>query len=453
MTWLKNNLAWLLLLLVLGTGTGLYVTGRLEIHWHHQKESEELGVRSEELKTPHPSPLTPHVFHLVDDKLVLDEETVQASGIRTAPVTTGTIAVNLRLTGEVQLAEDRFAHVTPRLPGVIRAVHHSVGDTVSAGTPLCTMESVELGEARAAFVSALAERTLARRNYRRWKQLFEKGLKTQNEFWVAENEFTRARLSMEAAKNKLKALGLENEEIAALERGGGRSVSTLYEVKSPIAGTILERHPITLGEYLAPKDAIFLVGDLSEVWVQAALYERDLPAVRMGMVGVVRPQGFTEARFEGRVTYLGQQVEEKTRTVPLRITVKNGPLPGATEPFALRPALFVTVDLETSYKTGVLLVPHSAVQSVNGGAVVFVPSAVPEPSDHPPTPTLPLAGGGQGGGERESLAFERRAVSLGGHEGEVVEVMQGLSPGERVVVENAYLLKSELERARFADPD
>src|SRR5205807_1519045 len=58
--------------------------------------------------------------------------------------------------------------------------------------PLCTMESVELGEARAAFVSALSERTLTERNYRRWKQLFEKGLKTQNEFWVAENEFTRA---------------------------------------------------------------------------------------------------------------------------------------------------------------------------------------------------------------------------------------------------------------------
>ena len=439
MRWLQRNLAWLLLILVLGLGAGLYLTGRIEIHWYG-RETRPLADKAREGQG-----------HLHSGKVVLDEETLRSSGIRTAHVTTGAVAINLRLNGEVQLAEDRFSHVTPRLPGVVRMVHHTVGDAVSAGTPLCTLESMELGEARAAFVAAHAETSLAERNYQRWRQLYELGLKSQNEFWAAENQFTRARLSKEAAKNKLRALGLETAEIEALEKEGGLAVTNLYAVKSPITGTIMERHHVTLGEYLAPKDEIFLVADLSEVWVQAALYEKDLPAVRIGMRGVVYPQGFPEARFEGRVSHIGQQVEKKTRTVPLRLTVKNGPLPGSTESLALRPELFTTVELETSHKTGVRLVPLAAVQTVRGETVVFVSSAATEPVPGP---------GGRHASDRplrdqdhKGMAFERRVVTLGMREGESVEITQGVTAGEEVVVENAYLLKSEFEKSKFADDD
>jgi cobalt-zinc-cadmium efflux system membrane fusion protein len=431
MGWLQRNLAWLLLILVLGLIAGLYLTGRGEVHWYGG-ETRPLAER------PAADKAREGQGHLHSGKVVLDEETLRSSGIRTAPVTAGAVAINLRLNGEVQLAEDRFAHVTPRLPGVVRVIHHTVGDAVSAGTPLCTLESVELGEARAAFVAAISETSLAERNYQRWRQLYKLGLKPQNEFWAAENQFTRARLSMEAAKNKLRALGLDTAEIEAIEEEGGRTVTNLYEVKSPITGTVLERHHVSLGEYLAPKDEIFLVADLSEVWVLAALYEKDLPAVRIGMRGVVHPQGFPEARFEGRVSYIGQQVEKKTRTVPLRLTVKNAPLPGSANPFALRPEMFTTIDLETSHKRGVPLIPLAAAQTVHGETVVFVPSALPEDVR---------------AFDKQSVAFERRVVMLGMREGESVEVTQGLAAGEEVVVDNAYLLKSEFEKAKFVDDD
>jgi cobalt-zinc-cadmium efflux system membrane fusion protein len=436
MTWFKHNLAWLLLLLMLGIGTGLYLTGRVEIHWNGKElisEREEYGEEGE----PHEKKP-----HLVDGKIVLDDEELQASGIRAVPATTGSVAVNLRASGEVQLAEGRFAHVTPQIPGVVREIYKSVGDVVAVGTPLSTIESVDLGEARAAFVAALSEKSFVERNYHRWEQLFEKGLKTRNEFWAAENEFTRARLHLDASRIKLKALGLSHEEIASLERAGERAVSNRYEVKSPLAGAILGRQ-LTVGEYVEAKTQIFLVADLSEVWVQAALYEKDLPAVQRGMAAVVRIQGFPGVAFDGQVTYVGQEVEEKTHTVPIRVAVKNRPLPGSREPFALRPEMFATVDLETSRKSSVVVVPTAAVQTLNGETVIFIESTIPV--DRNEQPSLP-----QGRGRRSGTVFERRPVTLGAHDADVFEVIQGLEPGEPVVVDNAYLLKSEFEKAKFA---
>ncbi len=111
-----------------------------------------------------------------EGKLVLSAEEFKESGISTKPVGKGSIAVALRVTGEVQIAENRVAHVTPRIPGTIRDIQKNLGDRVEEGTVLCTVQSVDLGEAKAAYVASLAERTLAERNFTRWKELFEKGL-------------------------------------------------------------------------------------------------------------------------------------------------------------------------------------------------------------------------------------------------------------------------------------
>jgi len=456
MPWLKRNLALLVLILAVGAGAALHLSGKLRVEWGGKQDAAPHAGHDHGGEGEHEEGTS----HIVDGKVVLDRDVVATAGILTAPVSRGSVAVSLTVTGEVQLAEDRVAHVTPRIPGAIREVHKTLGDEVAEGTPLATVESVDLGEARAAFVSAISERTLTERNYERWKELFEKGLKTQNELWAAENAFTRAKLNVEAGMGKLKALGIAREEIEELEKGGTSIITNRYQVRSPIAGSILDRHA-TLGENVEAKDQMFLVADLAEVWVQAAVYVKDLSAVRNGMRGSVKIQGLPERTFKGSVTYVGQRVDEKTRTAAIRIAIKNEPLSGTQERFALRPGMFATVDLETSRRDDVLVVPLPAIQTVAGETVVFVQDASAKAAaqgEHDP-PREAVAGGHEeshDGHEHETpqpgaVAFERRVVALGGRDGVVAEVLKGVEVGEAVVVKNAYLLKSEFEKSRISE--
>lgn len=405
------------LILVFGTGLLLVTTGRLRVEWGPRPVKPD--EHADHDATSHPA----------EGRIVLDAEAIGAAGIRTQPAAVGSIARTLAVTGEVQLATDRVAHVTPRIPGTLRGADRTIGDAVSKDQPLCSVESVELGEARAAHVSADSELTLTERNWKRWQELYEKGLRTQNELWAAENEFTRARIHHEAATNKLKALGIEDAEIAALD---SRTLSNRYMVTSPITGVVLERHA-TLGENVDGKDVLFLIADLSEVWVQAAVYEKDLRLVRNGMPATVRTQAYPDVPFAGTLAYVGEMVVEKTRTVPIRITVKNGPAPSCAGRFALRPGMFVTVDLELSRRENVVVVPRAAIQTSNEQSLVFVKGPAPA--------------GGNG------ATFERRVVTLGERDDDSVEIVKGLKAGEEVVVDNAYLLKSELEKSRIADSD
>ena len=402
-------------------------TGRLQVRWSRPggagERPEAGGAHEAHFGEEHEGE---EGSRIKEGKLVLTAEEFKESGITTRPVAKGSVAITLRATGEVQIAENRMAHVTPRNPGTIRDIHKNLGDTVEAGAVLCTIQSVELGEAKAAYVASLAERTLTERNFGRWKELFEKGLKTQNELWTAENELTRAKLHQDAAANKLRAMGATQAEVEDLRTRGDEAITNYYPLMSPIAGEVLDRHA-TLGESFEAKDQVYLIADISEVWILTAIYEKDLGLVRNGMVGRVKSLAF-QGEFQGQVTYVAQRVDEKTRTVALRLAVKNGPAEGKGERFALRPGMFVTVDLETSRKDGVPTLPLSALQEVGGQTVAFVRTPPPDGS---------------------AAAFERRRVVLGIRDAQVAEVVDGVQVGEEVVTENGYLVKSEFERSQI----
>lgn len=382
----------------------LAATGRLAVRWS--------GV------APSAPSREPARLPAADGQLTLDEATLSTSDVKVETVSPGRIPLGLTLAGEVELAQGRFSHVTPRLSGAVRELLVEVGAAVSSGTTLCTLESVELGEARAALVAAIAERAIAERNFERWKQLFEKGLRTQNEFWLAENQLTRARLAVDAQASRLKAFGIDDAEIAELEHADRRAVTNRFAVRSPLTGVVIDRRA-TLGEFVAPQDHLFLVADLSTVWVVAALHQRDLGSVRRGMPARVMVGGSGE--YPGVVTYVGQQVDERTRTVPLRVSVDNALLTGANE-YALRPAMFATVELATGEREARVVVPRSALQRFGGETIVFACTR-------------------RGGGK---AVFERRSVVTGASDGQRIEVVSGVAPGEQIATENAHLLASVL---------
>lgn len=424
MTWIKRNLAGSVLLTFLIVIGLLFASGKLRFNWAGRQADKE---GTEETGGAQPS-------RVAGDIVTIDTATFQVEKIQVAPVAIASLPVTFQTPGEVQLSPDRMARVTPQLPGIVRAVNKNVGDKVTRGEALCVVESTELGDARASYLGALSEHDYAERNYQRWKLLFEKGLRTQNELYVAETDLTRAKIKLESAEARLRALGFATEDIADLQKNRSGAVSNRYSLRSPISGSVLERN-LTVGQNVETKDQLFLVADLSVIWVQAAAYERDLSQIQPGIRAIIRTQEAQGASFSGTVTYVGQQVDEKTRTVPIRVVVKNTRNPG-TPSSVLRPGLFTTVELQLSTKRDVPAIPENAVQTESGQSFVFVEVQPATRSKGESSPTY---------------SFQRRPVILGVHAAGKVEVVKGLDLGERVVVENPFLLTGEMEKSPVED--
>jgi cobalt-zinc-cadmium efflux system membrane fusion protein len=216
-----------------------------------------------------------------------------------------------------------------------------------------------------------------------------------------------------AATASLQALGVSEDVGASSEDG------SLFYVRSPIAGRVLDRHAV-LGQYAEPSASLFTIADLSRVWVMAQAFERDAVNVRLGSTAHVTLAALPGQEFDGRVALVGRQVEPGSRTLPVRIEVAN---PSG----ALRPGMSASSRLEVAGQSrSILAVPAAALQRVGDRWLAFVPKAQYE--------------------------YEMRPVGRGRDLGNDVEVVSGLRAGETVVVEGAFLLKAEAEkRAGGAD--
>jgi cobalt-zinc-cadmium efflux system membrane fusion protein len=441
-TWIRRNLVAVVLAGIVAALAVLFLNGNLQ--WRHdvarQEEHAQGGEEGEAVEK--------RVSH---GKIVLDGKDLKASGIVVAAIREGTVSETLEAPGEVEIAHDHLAQVTPPIPGRIRAIHKLVGDAVSNGTVLCTVESAELGSARADLQSGLAEAAVTDRNLGRIKQLYDKGLRSETEVLASEADYNKARLHVDAARAHLRAVGINPDEPAP---EGGANLINQYELPSPIAGTILQQQ-LTVGQNVEQKDVLFTIASLSSVWVNASVNERDAAKLRNGMSATaqVQTQGASNTVIRGVVTYIGQQGDQQTRTVPVRVLISNPRLSGPNPGFVLRPGMFTTVRFITGTKVRVVTVPPEAIQEINGQSVVFVRS----PEARPPEGV----GGNKGKANDDttkdedatSVVFEPRNVIVGTSDGNAVEIVKGLQRGEIVAVRNAFLLKSELEKEKIGDVD
>ena len=186
-----------------------------------------------------------------------------------------------------------------------------------------------------------------------------------------------------------------------------------YQVKSLIAGTITEKH-ITLGEVLVEGDEAYVIADLSTVWVNLSVYQEDLSLVRKGQK-VVISVGHGIPDVTAKISYVGPVVDEHTRTGLARVVLSN-------EKRLWRPGLFVTARILVSEETVPLLVPETALQTINDETCVFI--------------------------ETEE-GFEPQPVGLGRRNDTHVEIVSGLTVGQRYVTRGGFTLKAELLKSAF----
>lgn len=307
--------------------------------------------------------------------------------------------------GEIAVDQDRYAEVAPPTGGQIVRLLVGTNAMVSRGTPLAQLRSTDLGRARADLLTAEARRDLARQTLDRKRGLAQERIVAQREVQEAEATLRSAEAEVHAATSGLQALGIADEGVAG--------DTSLFNVLSPIAGRVLDRQAV-LGTYADPANALFTIADLSRVWVIAQAFERDAVNVPVGSTAHVTLAALPGREFDGRVTLVGRQVDEGSRTLPVRIELQN-------REGVLRPGMSASARLEVGGQTTqILAVPAAALQRVGDRWLVFIP--------------------------RGPMEFEMRAVGRGRDLGTDVEVVSGVKAGETVVVEGAFLLKAEAEK-------
>lgn len=347
------------------------------------------------------------------DKLALSNEVRKRNPIETAQVARARLARDVEVVGSVGFDPDHYAQVGPLIAGRIVSLRASVGDSVKPGQVLAEIESAEVGQAQGAYLSAKATSRAAQTNLRRETELLRDRATSERNQEVAVAQAVTEQAQLTAALQRLLALGLRNEDIRALE--AGKNSPGRVPLVAAIGGTVIKRE-VTLGEAVQPATDAFTVADLAHLWVLLDLFEKDLGAVNVGQGAELRTEAYPGRVFKARVKYVGQVIDEKTRTAPVRIEFEN-------EQGLLRPGQFVTATLrgdKERVQSEVIAVPRKAVLMVEGKPVAFV--AEPDGT------------------------FRRRAVELGASGGGMVEVRLGLEAGERVAVDGAFLLKSELLR-------
>jgi len=305
--------------------------------------------------------------------------------------------------GDVQADQEKYAEVGAPVTARVVRLLAVPGQTVRAGQLLAEAQSVELGRARAEYQAAEARVTLARTALERKRTLADR--------IVPRREVQEAEADLAAAEAELRAAGSALQAFGASPRGGDASRLPLV---SPISGTVLDRK-IALGQMIDPEHAAFRIGDLRTVWLVAHAFERDAVRVAIGTPARVTLAAFPGQVFNGRVTYVGREVEAASRTIPVRVELANPRQ-------VLRPGMSANAWLQVSTAgQNVVTVPVAALQRLREQWVVFIP--------------------------KSDRTFEIRNVGRGRDLQGEVEVLTGLQPGETVVIDGAFLLKSEAEKA------
>ncbi|RKG78857.1 efflux RND transporter periplasmic adaptor subunit [Corallococcus terminator] len=309
--------------------------------------------------------------------------------------------------GELTFSEDAYAEVSTPVPARVAAVVVTTGQAVKQGQRLADLQSPELGRARAELQAAQARATAARQAAERKRTLADERIVARKDVQAAEAEAAASEAEVAAAKASLLSLGTS---------GASSDGTPNFVLRAPIDGTVIERSA-RLGQMADPSQPLFRIGDLSSLWLIVHAFERDAVRLKPGTEARVTFAAFPGQEFPAKVGHVGQRVDPSSRTIPVRLELDNSK-------GQLRPGMSATASVPLGDSDATLTaVPAAALQRVENGWVAFIPT--------------PEAG-----------VFELREVGRGRSVGTLVEVLSGLSVGEQVVVEGAFLLKAEVEKSK-----
>ena len=273
----------------------------------------------------------------------IDSRRQQLIGVRTAPAERRTLTKEIRAVGTVRYDETRLADVNVKVAGWIEELYVDyTGQLIEVGQPLFTIYSPELLTTQQEYLLALESRAKLR------------------ESQIADARVYADRL-VDAARQRLVLWDLPPDELQSLEDRGETQRTMLF--RAPVGGFVIEKR-VVQGQHVLPGMSLYTVADLSAVWVEADVYEEDVPLIREGARATVTMDAYPGEVFRGRVTYIYPYVEERTRTVRVRLAFPN---PRGR----LKPGMYANVALDATFGEGVVVPTNAVLDSGDQQHVLF----------------------------------------------------------------------------------
>jgi RND family efflux transporter MFP subunit len=340
-------------------------------------------------------------------------EVIQRAGIKIEPVSeqvSSETASSAMTTGIVQANAYRATPVVSLVGGILRRVNVELGQAVSRGQTMAVVFSDELAQAQSRYLTAQADLEEHHKHHARTVKLVEIGAASREELEQATTKLRSAESELASQRQRLLLLGLSIQRISSLK--SAEQVSSEVSLPSPVSGTVIARSA-NPGEVIQADKEILRIADLSSIWVIGQVYEKDLGRIKVGSGSSITSEAYPGRVFRGQVSYVDPTLDPATRTAQVRIELAN---PGQT----LKIGMYVNVALATlgGAESTIAVVPANAVQNINNQQVVFVAL-------------------------NEGSVFALRPVRLGPEANGRYPVLEGVSIGDRIVIEGSFLLRSE----------
>jgi cobalt-zinc-cadmium efflux system membrane fusion protein len=354
---------------------------------------------------------TAHLYRPSDTEwATLTIEPVEQRPFRTERATEGKIAID----------EDRSTPIFSPYAGRITKLLVRPGDGVAAGQPLFTVEATDMVQAQNDFITAVAGLNKARSQLnlaqiveRRNKDLYEgkavalkEWQQSQNDLTAAQNDLRSAESALEAARNRLRILGRSDAEIIAFQNTGRISAET--PIYAPIAGTIVQRK-VGPGQYVnaGASDPVFVIGDLSTVWLVAFVRETDSAFVKVGQDVQFTVLAYPDRTFTARINYVAAALDPTSRRLLVRATIDNPDT-------LLKPEMYANVSIVTAQDLAGVAVPREALIYEGSAVRVWV--------------------------AHDDRTIELREIKTGLANGNMIQAVDGLRAGERVVTKGSLFI-------------
>lgn len=329
--------------------------------------------------------------------------------VETGVVDYGGMQQDLSLSGKIAYGEDRYSKISSPLQGRVVEVRAHLGDRVKAGAVLLVIDSPDIAQAYSEYVKEDSDLQYATRSHELAKDLYSNKALPLKDLKQAENELVKARAEFRRAKERLLSLRVPAEELnKPLDK---QQITSRFEMKSPLTGIVVER-VVTPGQSVGgdANQVLFTVADLDMLQVVADVYERDLALVKEGQFAKVKVEAYPEVDFPATVASVGDVVDPASRTIKLRAWVNN-------QDHRLKPEMFARLHIQVGDATKILVVPKEAVLESDGKQFVFV---VEEPN-----------------------RYIRHEVKVSNFTPDQMRVLEGLTPGQRIVTKGAVLIKGQ----------